>query len=379
VRTLRGAVARGGARAADALSIVGAATAAACIPVAVAAIPFAAIAALDALITPAFADSQPGSPPQRLADTGLDPANPAVVPFSPQYPLWSDGATKRRWIARPAGSAIDASRPAVWQFPRGTRLWKEFAVDGRPVETRFIERLADGEWRYVTYVWNDAGTDAVLAPAQGMSALKLPNGGTYAVPSQADCRACHEGAPTPVLGFSALQLSADRDPLAPHAEPRRAGEPDLRALIARGLLRGLPQRLVETPPRIAAPTPTARAALGYLHGNCGHCHVDPATADAAVPVGLTLAIDASDPDAGAKTLRALAEGRSRFRASHRPGARHVAPGDPAASVLVERMRSRDPRVQMPPLGTSVPDAAALALVERWIAHDFSTPTQETSP
>ena len=37
-----------------------------------------------------------------------------------------------------------------------------------------------------------------------------------------------------------------------------------------------------------------------------------------------------------------------------------------ASVLPLRMRSRDPRVQMPPLGTSVPDTEAIALIERWI-------------
>ena len=27
--------------------------------------------------------------------------------------------------------------------------------------TRFIERLADGSWRYATYVWNDDGSDAM--------------------------------------------------------------------------------------------------------------------------------------------------------------------------------------------------------------------------
>ncbi len=50
-------------------------------------------------------------------------------------------------------------------------------------------------------------------------------------PPQDDCRACHEGAPVPVLGFGALQLSPDRDPLAPHAESNgRGGE----SALARG-------------------------------------------------------------------------------------------------------------------------------------------------
>jgi hypothetical protein len=42
--------------------------------------------------------------PQRLAETGLYVStHPGVIddrnrPFTPQYPLWSDGAAKARWI-----------------------------------------------------------------------------------------------------------------------------------------------------------------------------------------------------------------------------------------------------------------------------------------
>jgi hypothetical protein len=117
--------------------------------------------------------------PMHLRDTGLSDAR--NLSFSPQYPLWSDGARKRRWIYLPPGTAIDASRPDAWEFPAGTRLWKEFAV-GAPVETRFIERLADGTWRYATYVWNEEGTDATLAPAEGIAALSTPDGYSIAVP-----------------------------------------------------------------------------------------------------------------------------------------------------------------------------------------------------
>lgn len=141
--------------------------------------------------------------PARLADTGLYVAGsvadhrPGIETFTPQYPLWSDGAVKRRWIRLPAGSAIDASRPAVWDFPAGTTFWKEFSKDGRRVETRMIERNADGAWRFVAYIWNEDGTDAVLANPLRPTRLTLPDGARYAVPSEADCRACHEGAPVP--------------------------------------------------------------------------------------------------------------------------------------------------------------------------------------
>src|SRR5512137_3035620 len=99
-----------------------------------------ALAALCAL-APSVGSADGASPPPRLADTGLysDPAtltvDPRNLPFSPQYPLWSDGAAKRRWIRLPPGATIDASDPDEWDFPVGTRVWKEFTF-GRKVETR---------------------------------------------------------------------------------------------------------------------------------------------------------------------------------------------------------------------------------------------------
>ena len=325
--------------------------------------------------------AQPAIPPlpRTLVETGLYVAGSVTeisggaMTFSPQYPLWSDGATKRRWIALPSGTAIDASNPNAWVFPVGTRLWKEFSL-GRRIETRYIERVADGSWRFATYVWNEQGTEATLAPAGGIAALPLRQAsrtGTYAIPAELDCRACHEGAPAPVLGLSALQLSPERDPLAPHAE---ASSVDLRALVARGLVRNLPPSVLAAPPRIAARTATERAALGYLHGNCGHCHSSPDDSSAAVPVGIVLAQSALRDDPRADEIRrTLVETASRFRphGGTETLTRLVVPGRSQSSVLPLRMRSRDPRVQMPPLGTALPDEQAVALIERWIDQDLN--------
>ena len=87
--------------------------------------------------------------PERLSQTGLyadiaaKQIAPGVLSFSPQYPLWSDGARKQRWIALPPGTSVDASDSDAWVFPVGTRLWKEFAFDRR-IETRFLELTAAG-------------------------------------------------------------------------------------------------------------------------------------------------------------------------------------------------------------------------------------------
>jgi hypothetical protein len=309
--------------------------------------------------------AEAGTLPEHLRDTGYGGAE--LIAFSPQYPLWSDGASKQRWIFLPPGTHIDASDPDAWDFPSGTRLYKDFSF-GRRIETRVIERNADGSWQFGVYVWNEAGTDAVLAPADGIRTLPVAAApeGRYAIPSVYDCQACHEGPRVPVLGFSTLQLSADRDPLAPHADA--SPSPDLAALTRRGLLRNLPRELLDTPPRIAAASPVERAALGYLHGNCGHCHGAADVVDAAVPVGLRLAQGSARQDGNATLLRSLVNAPSRFRFAGAAGEAPpiIRPGNAGHSVLPRRMRARDPRTQMPPLGTALPDLDALALLTRWI-------------
>jgi hypothetical protein len=283
-------------------------------------------------------------PPARLQDTGFEAA--PRLEFAPRYPLWTDGAAKRRWVSLPRGAAIDARQADAWEFPRGTRLWKEFSFGGRKVETRYIERGRDGQWRFAAYVWNEAGTEAVLAPERGTD-VALPHG-SYRVPGRNDCIACHGSTEVPVLGLAAVQ-----------AQPS-----DLRALLARGWLRP-----AAAPAEIAAASELERAALGYLHGNCAHCHNTTANR---VPLALTLRQRAADPAASRdEVLRSLLAAPSRYRAHDATAASPViAPGEPDASVVVHRMTTRDPRVQMPPLGTSAVDTDGLALVRRWIATDL---------
>jgi mono/diheme cytochrome c family protein len=248
--------------------------------------------------------------PERLADTGLDEAR--ALAFTPQYPLWSDGTAKRRWLALPPGASIDAARADAWQFPAGTRAWKEFSYGGRRIETRFIERTAAGAWSFAAYVWNAEGTEARLAPAEGatLPVADAP-GGRYAVPSRTDCLACHEGAPVPILGFSALQLAAEL--------PRFST-----------VLKNLPAEA----PRVSAASPEVRAALGYLHANCGHCH------NAAGPLA-NLGLVLAQPAGG------------------------ESPADPAR--LLARIQNRNPLLRMPPLGVRQSHEEGAALVARWIA------------
>jgi hypothetical protein len=305
--------------------------------------------------------------PPRLSDTGLfEPGSrnlqPGILSYAPQYPLWSDGATKQRWIRLPSGTSIDGTNPDAWDFPPGTRIWKEFS-HGRPIETRFIERLADGSWRFASYVWNAEGTEALLAPEAGVASMEFAGApdGRYAIPSRNDCTACHEGGAVPVLSFSALQLAADRDPGAVHAEPKDPDDIDYAGLIRLGLLRTTAAASEEPGAALRESSPTARAALGYLHANCGHCHnADGPLSD----IGLVLAQSSDGASAEARVLQTTV-GQEADSSVEGLDVR-IVPGSPEASQLVARMKSSNPYNRMPPLGTRIADGDAVALVEKWI-------------
>jgi hypothetical protein len=239
--------------------------------------------------------------PETLRETGF--YSDEKVAFAPQYPLWTDGAHKSRWIQVPTGTHVDRSRD-VWQFPIGTKLWKQFSFGGHVVETRFLMNTATG-WRFATYV------DGVRV-RDGASSVEIAAGVRHQVPAERDCRSCHNNPAAPVLGYSALQLGIKEIP----------------------------------------GSPVQKAALGYLHGNCGHCH----RSDGPVAsLGMFLAT----PD---EALATTIGKKSRFMA---PLAR-IAAGDAEHSVIVARMRSRSPFEQMPPLGTQLVDRAGVELLTKWI-------------
>ena len=313
----------------------------------------AALAVLIALVVSMKSAPQAAAsmPPPDLRDTGLyvDVETLQIdarhLAFSPQYPLWTDGATKRRWISLPPGSAIDASDPDAWVFPAGTRLWKEFSFEGKRVETRFMERQADGQWRYAAYAWSADGSTAQLVPERGKrGAYPLGGGKSHTIPGVNDCKACHQGGRSEVLGFGLIQLA-----------------PDLDGLIARGLLVGLPPS--ERAARSTAASATERAAAGYLHGNCGHCHNEQGPLR---NLGLFLrqtAAEGSEPAIASTFDQPVKKPAPGLSAD---AVLRIEPQHPDRSALLKRVASRYPPLQMPPLGTELVDRQAVDLLARWI-------------
>lgn len=306
-------------------------------------------------------------PPAKLSETGF--GAPGVLEFRPQYALWSDGARKRRWILLPTGATIDATNLDFWRFPVGTKLWKEFSFPSGadpqvfvPVETRMMVKEADG-WKFYAYHWRNAG-DAELVEEGGRTGVHpLGNGKSHDIPARESCLECHNWVSRdPVLGFTALQLSDDPDPLA---LGRSEGVPPLtnRMLKEKGLLPSFPDALtvVDQAPRIHAATDRDRRAIGYLHANCGHCHTPGGILPKPAfrhPIAVTGAAD--EP-----ALKVVGQ-KSGFDLPGETTSLTIRAGDPDRSVAYVRLSSREEGVQMPPLGTKLVDKEAVEAIGEWI-------------
>ncbi|MEM9190542.1 MAG: c-type cytochrome domain-containing protein [Myxococcota bacterium] len=285
--------------------------------------------------------------PPRLSETGLfaDMGSEAlgrdVQPYRPRFEHWADGADKRRWVRLPPGARIDSSQMGSWRFPVGTRFWKEFVRDGVRVETRLMEKTGSeaGDWSFVSYIWNEAGDDALRSPFGAINA----RGTAHNVPAATECVGCHGGTEARALGFSAVQLPSEDEGLD-------LGELDAAWLTtaSRGAL---------TIPG----TETEQAVLGYLHANCAHCHnqdrppregprcFDP---EANLDFSLRPKMTSSDESPTFRTVRAAGV---------------VRPGRPDDSELIDRVSTRAFYGAMPPLGTEEVDREGVALLRRWVA------------
>jgi hypothetical protein len=338
-----------------------------------------AVTALVAALAAGAGASAPAipRPPQLLSQTGLyaGPGTARISPsnlhYAPQYPLWSDGARKSRWAYIPPGKQIDARETDAWTFPVGTKFWKEFDFGARKVETRLLWKVTPSEWVFATYLWSTDQSDAALAPAEGVpDYAEIAPGKRHSIPGVLDCKACHDSRRTEILGFTALQLSTDRDPNAPHAEPLGPDMVTLQTLEEKRLLSPSRADLVRTPPRIPAANARTRSSLGYLAVNCGVCH-NPDNPLAALGMLLQHASDARAA-ADEPALQTALAVKSRWAIPQsKPGETlRLAPGDPARSAILYRMHSRRPASQMPPLGTAIEDTDAVQLLSQWVRDDL---------
>lgn len=320
----------------------------------------------DASVPPMAADEDAGAtgdcagPPGLYADDKCERIAADLVAYSPSFPLWTDAADKDRFIYLPEHTQIDTSEPNRWTFPVGTRLYKTFSRDGLKLETRVLEKIAPPpgieSWTYVAYAWSEDQRSVTPADAEGVQDVL---GTDHDIPSQAQCRSCHNQPGLDMVnGFQAIQLN--------HRGPGWT----LNRLIERGrLVNGAGEAPNVSSDNAGLPgDATARAALGYLHANCGGCHGGPsprAGFNLSAVVGMVELSDAPAFQAG-NDCACLERWTGRLASDGSPYQVRIAFGSAEHSGIVGRMSVRGAREQMPPLGTEHVDVEGVAIVSRWI-------------
>lgn len=302
----------------------------------------------------------------------LKPAD-RVFLYDVNAPLFSDYAEKLRFIYLPAGTQMTASATEAFDFPAGAVIIKNFYYPKdaqhpeqgrRIIETRLLLREEKG-WKALTYIWNDAQTEAVLEVAGATIPVTWKNEKgiavqlDYTVPNLNQCKGCHsyDGRFVPI-GITTRQLNGEH-----HADEgnqllfwKKQGwcvlPDDFNPDTAEKLTDYRQTALTNAAPELN------NAARAYLDGNCAHCHNPHGPASTS---GMFL--NAANTD-----LERLGIGKPPVAAGRGSGNRRfgIVPGKPGESILLYRMESDDPGVRMPELGRQSAHQEGIDLIKAWI-------------
>ncbi|MCG9757073.1 right-handed parallel beta-helix repeat-containing protein [Shewanella insulae] len=324
---------------------------------------------------------------QLFADT-KDPstgANSGGIPYDLNTQLFTDYASKYRFVFVPEGKVASYSANESMDFPVGTVITKTFALPSDTskrgvanetlVETRLLIKRATG-WSALPYVFNAEQTDAVLAKAGAIQAKQVVHNGKtldfdYVVPSMNQCKQCHQFKSDDASAAVFVPIG----PKARHLNKDYAySDGTMNQLMkwqASGILQGVPDTAsISTVPafhdgdeaKVAAMTDAElmQTAKGYLDINCAHCHRPEGNAS---NTGLKLEYwRAYEEDSG------YSHGTCKSPIAYGGGSLSydVVPGSSETSILHFRMDSTAPGDRMPEIGRSLSHTEGTALIAEWI-------------
>jgi len=295
--------------------------------------------------------------PTLLSETGcVEAANPTqpvagLIPYQINAPFWSDGVEKQRYLSVPDATTIHINSANDWDFPIGSVLLKNFRINGDLIETRLLMRHSDGAWGGYSYEWDSTQTDATLVLG---GKTKVIGSQDWLYPSTSQCTECHTQAGGGPLGPETAQMN--RDFTFPSTS-RTANQ--LHTYEHIGIFDTPLPDTPENLPALADPADSGAdlhaRARAYLHTNCAQCHLPGGPTPASINLLYTTA------DAQMNICNVVPENGDLSIND----ARLLYPGDPAKSILLERMKRRDVH-GMPPLGSFLVDTEGAALLEAWI-------------
>lgn len=290
-----------------------------------------------------------------------------VLPYKLNSTLFSDYASKERFIYLPEGSRMKYNGDfEVLDFPMGTIIVKNFyfqndardkTLGRRIIETRLLVRKDKG-WKPYEYKWNEEQTDAIrLVTGAVVSASTILENGepkkvsAYVLPRELDCRTCHNlnGKMTPI-GPKPASLHR----LIDHA---LISQNQIDHWKAKGLLTGAPNSISTIPDYNDPSISALERGRAYLDANCGHCHREGGTANAN---GLYVNWDFKKNE----THKGIYKIPTNFNA---PNLQYdIIPGAPDQSILWYRMIQTEAPAMMPQIGRSIQHDEGIEIVRNYI-------------
>ncbi|MBV7316852.1 parallel beta-helix domain-containing protein [Shewanella sp. NIFS-20-20] len=329
----------------------------------------------------------------KLSDYNLfaDKSNPTTNPQSGGMPYWlntqlfTDFASKYRFVFVPNEHAAVYSQNESFDFPVGTVITKTFALPQNTanrgfaneelIETRLLIKRATG-WTALPFVWNADKTDAVLTKPGAIQAKSLTHNGEtlafdYVVPSTNQCKQCHQYKPTSDANSVFMPIGPKARHLNNLVDYGDGAVNQLSHWQETGILSQLPDLAqVDKQPvfdDMDADTISALSdselmatAKGYLDINCAHCHRAEGNAS---NTGLKLEYwrpyDSENAYAHGTCKSPVAYGGGNLGFD-------IVPGKPEESIMHFRMDTTNPGDRMPEIGRSLSHDEGVALINEWI-------------
>lgn len=297
--------------------------------------------------------------------------NNKVLPYQPASELFTDYASKSRFVWMPVGSKANITNPhQIANLPIGAVLIKNFYYTHlmpnnhrRVIETRLLIHTNNG-WQPFTYVWNSTQTEAFLNDDGEMVHLEWKKTPTetihidYEIPSKQMCFECHhknfnsdELIP---IGIKPYHLN--------YNYPYSDG------------LKNQWQKWQETgylnPPSITfgesainyknTVEDLSKRVRSFFDINCAHCHRIDASAGL-LPLKFSFPLTATYDGLGVCDDRILPGINPDFFGQH-----YILPNHPELSLIYHKMNINTSGLLMPPVGRSIINQEALNMMHQWI-------------
>jgi len=315
-------------------------------------------------------------------------ANARGLPFDLAVPLFTDYASKYRFVFVPENETATYQASEAFDFPIGTVIVKTFTLPTDTsdrgvnkeeiIETRLLIKRDNG-WNAFPYIWNEDKSDAVLSLIGGNTEASIIHDAEtlnfeYGVPNGQQCIKCHQLKPG---GDSKLAFIA---PIGPKARFLNSDfdygtgpENQIAKWVSEGLLTGVPVAAeeIDATPKFSDSTDINAISPSLLDGyarawldiNCAHCHRE-------------------EGDAGNTNFNALWGEASSLATCNQPisyGGQGlswiITPGEADQSILIQRMEALPDGNgdQMPPLGRDLVHSEGSELIKAWINASTATP------